>query len=776
MNPVLKTFFVSSNKTLTEIIKKSPNPDRYPLLQSTMHLLDSNIKKNDSLQEAGQVKITPEDDPNLCIIFLSAWGRACLRVQQKDQALVLLRHASNLLTSQTPFEIRSHVLYLKALLALFDGNEMECESVLKDNLKHFTKTAPAWNFWYMQLAFFLANRGLANELLSNPPENVSEDSIQLRFAMAQYANAVETANISQMESFYQICLKYLNPEESNPFYLRNGPTLLKLLKRDFFHISDWPMWGIVILNLLQNKPLEALRFTRQMLAKKGQELRSPFEHHGFASFNLIRCELASGNADTALRLLSQKNDVGSRHYFDDFFFARISLLKGKKEDAARYFSQVVHSAEKYEAMGRLDFEIKLACELSPTDLMSLSRSLEKQSSIRKSAQDKKSITPIPSKNKDSIIPTIIGNSLAIRKVRETIHQIAPLNATTLIQGETGTGKELIARALHNESPRVKEPFVAINCGAIVETLLESELFGHEKGAFTGAEKSHRGLFLEAGKGTLFLDEIGDMPLRLQVALLRTLENSEVRPVGGTKTYKIECRIVAATNADLEKMCREKLFRNDLYFRLKRLLIKVPTLRERKEDIPELAQYFLNLGRPPETHAQLSDILQKTLSSYQWPGNVRELQNEIERMRLMNSDKIDYQIEDLDPSLFPQGLSFRNVEVSDPLLISKSSSDNRFDEKSSADSLLQERIHTLEKLVQSQKRNLRRLDQIKGLFRHFKKLTRLELVKTMQISKGTATRDLKQLCEERFVEKIKPTASSTSHYFVIKEDVEHHPLL
>jgi formate hydrogenlyase transcriptional activator len=227
---------------------------------------------------------------------------------------------------------------------------------------------------------------------------------------------------------------------------------------------------------------------------------------------------------------------------------------------------------------------------------------------------------------------IVGSSPALRAVLDQVRIVAPTGATVLIGGETGTGKELIARAIHVHSERRHRPFVKVNCAAIPAELLESELFGHERGAFTGALAQRIGRFEAAGGGTLFLDEIGDMPLHLQTKLLRVLQEQEFERVGGNRTIRVDVRIVAATNRDLKGMVEENKFRADLYYRLAVFPVTVPPLRERREDIPMLARYFVqkhagHMGRNIESipaHAM------ETLTNYDWPGNVRELQNVIER--------------------------------------------------------------------------------------------------------------------------------------------------
>lgn len=227
---------------------------------------------------------------------------------------------------------------------------------------------------------------------------------------------------------------------------------------------------------------------------------------------------------------------------------------------------------------------------------------------------------------------ILGRSSAFLKIIHQVNQIAPLKSTVLITGESGVGKELIAEAIHYGSPRRDKPLVKVNCAALPETLIESELFGHEKGAFTGAIQQRKGRFELADTGTIFLDEVAEMPLSTQVKLLRVLQEGEFERVGGTKTLKVDVRVVTATNQDLEKMVAAGTFRKDLFYRLNVIHLQVPPLRERREDIPLLAQYFLDKfclenNRPP---MGFSPAALQALKNYSWPGNVRELENVVER--------------------------------------------------------------------------------------------------------------------------------------------------
>jgi two-component system response regulator PilR (NtrC family) len=230
------------------------------------------------------------------------------------------------------------------------------------------------------------------------------------------------------------------------------------------------------------------------------------------------------------------------------------------------------------------------------------------------------------------LDNIIGASPAMEKLKHTIRTVASTQSTVLIYGESGTGKELVARAVHSCSPRATEPFVSINCGAFPETLLESELFGYVKGAFTGANQNKRGLFEVADAGTIFLDEIGEMTLTMQVKLLRVLQERCVRPVGGTDEIAIDVRVIAATNRDLEKQVAENTFREDLYYRLNVIPVTVPPLRDRREDVALLVNHFLRKYAPAAGKgiARVNPASLALLGNYDWPGNVRQLENTIER--------------------------------------------------------------------------------------------------------------------------------------------------
>ncbi|MFN7825743.1 MAG: sigma-54-dependent transcriptional regulator [Pseudobdellovibrionaceae bacterium] len=262
--------------------------------------------------------------------------------------------------------------------------------------------------------------------------------------------------------------------------------------------------------------------------------------------------------------------------------------------------------------------------------------------VKKSLEAREMVSSLALSNPifdDDVDSEFVGSSQKMKDVFGLIYKLCKVDTTVLIRGENGTGKELVAKAIHFNSPKKSGPFIAVNCGAIPETLMESEFFGHEKGAFTGASERKIGKFQVANNGTLFLDEIGELPLEMQVKLLRVLQEKKFTPVGSNREVKTNARIVAATNRNLEKMIEEEIFREDLFYRLNVMPIFLPPLRERKDDIPLLAQHFIKKHTKnfPESQIHsLHPLTTEALKSYRWPGNIRELENTIERAFIVES--------------------------------------------------------------------------------------------------------------------------------------------
>lgn len=289
---------------------------------------------------------------------------------------------------------------------------------------------------------------------------------------------------------------------------------------------------------------------------------------------------------------------------------------------------------------------------------------------------------------------ILGQSVAVSNLINLIKKVAVTKTNVLVIGESGTGKELVARMIHEQSPMKDKSFVAINCGAIPENLIESELFGHAKGSFTGAVKDKAGLFEVATGGTLFLDEIGELPLSMQVKLLRALQEKTIRRVGANEDIKVDARVVAATNRDLEAAIAKGTFREDLYYRLNVILIKTPPLRDRTEDLELLTDHFIQqfANRQKRTALKVSDRIRYLFKNYPWPGNIRELENVIERLvTLATGDEVSDAnlpvaflpyIKDLDS----KGMKVSTTSVGNVLSVSSSSDQSRLDAKSHDEAL------------------------------------------------------------------------------------------
>jgi two-component system response regulator AtoC len=308
------------------------------------------------------------------------------------------------------------------------------------------------------------------------------------------------------------------------------------------------------------------------------------------------------------------------------------------------FSSVDTAIEAMKA-GAIDYMIK------PLRQEELVQRLEQIGEMRGLKGENEALRKLVVGRRDDHCPAV---SQSMKALDRLVAKVAPTDSTVLITGESGTGKGVTARSIHQQSQRTGKPFIPVNCGAIPENLLESEFFGHTKGAFTGADRARKGLFLEADKGTIFLDEIGELPLELQVKLLHVLEAREIRPLGSEQTRKVDVRIVAATNRDLKEMVAGGRFREDLYFRLSGFHVTVPPLRERREDIPALIKYLLTrgaerfgVGGKLSIEPEAEDIL----IAYPWPGNVRELENVLQRATIL-ADEGRITVADLPPHITP----------------------------------------------------------------------------------------------------------------------------
>jgi len=684
-------------------------------------------------------------DPDLFLLFIASWANYSVQTGRHTEAEALFHRGRQLLNDETPPEIKASLLSIKGLLGSTQGDKVFCEANFQKILELLPKDSPRriTHMWHYVWLLVQQGRGkdarASMEWLAAQHKDVAQFE---KMDIMEFVNAVETGQWKDAFARLQKLEQQQHQYQKVSVVARRFEmlkTLLELVRprdTDRPTLHDMPAWAGAAECLLARRPHEALRLAR--LA----EMKNPcaITGIGFESFTLLRAELAAGNKEAAKRLMEMRVGKGNKHFLDDFFLARIARLSGQREKSRKHFCEVAKTVKHYHAFARLNLELSLACEIPPLQIAKIVMDADLQG-LKDTDNDKAISVDVPGASEALCgIDRLVGKSPAMAVVREMIVKLAPLDVPVLITGETGTGKELAARAIHESGNRRNKPFLAINCGAIAESLLESELFGHERGAFTSADVAHKGLFQEAGKGTLFLDEIGEISPRLQVALLRVFETNEIRPVGANRIRRIHCRIITATNAELDLLVKEGRFRKDLLFRLKRLEIQLPLLRDRPEDIALLADFFLNLDRK-SARAKISGPLQDAFMQHQWPGNVRELRYLIERMHLLNSDKLSYTLQDV-------GMSFASSYPS-------------------GESMSDQKTGDVDAFLQCAPSSMRRQDRLKELFKKHHKLTRSEITKILGISTSTAGRDLKKLLAEDFIEKVAPTSAPRTHYFVFK---------
>ena len=766
----------------------SPQPDLNRAIRMIQECLLGKRLARDAIKAAEN--ISPKGaDPELMLLMLAGWSELYIRINRLSEAEAVLQRAKSIDSEHIHPAIRATILLSKSLIINSHGNKTDCEKSLREIIELVPEHSPRRKFYIWELALFLAQQGRgidSKTQLKNLTWQCNDNFPIGKIIMIQFVNAVESGNIQDASSLLpEIATNSRLKLDLTRIPILGYKALLKLMHtsstgkhpvmEEINTTNKQYDWSDIIKCLLLKRTDDALQLARLTAkANLNHILGDTFD-----AFCLIRAELAAGNSEAARHLMEIRHNRGNTHYLDDFFLTRAEILEENPKLAAVRFASLLQAVESNQATGRLDFEMQLACELSHGTIISLTQKASKIISKKNAPKTHKS--PLKAKiplNSKKVAPklhgltTVIGNSSAMKEIRDTIQKFANLDATILITGETGSGKEVIARAIHATSNSSKAPFIAVNCSSITETLLESELFGYERGAFTGADKTTKGLFESAGNGIIFLDEIGDISPRLQVALLRVLETGEIRGVGSSNTYQAKCRIIAATNVNLTQLTKAGGFRQDLLFRLERLLIHLPPLRERPDDILQLSRHFLDIGRKTGAHATLTEDLKKALKQYNWPGSVREIKNVIERMRLMHSDKLFYNINDLDikfktltppqlivepvppqPTVAPAPTIAQPPTITQPVVAQQEPLSHAH----------------IEEMLLGGRSPVRRQDRLRELFTKYGKLTRSEIIRIMAISPNTATKDLKVLIAENHIERIEPSASTRSHYFVKKEE-------
>ena len=782
LNPIVDRY-VTTDLPLLDIARLAPTR-QHPLVKAlvlTQECLTGSRLARDAISASEAVPLKGSD-PELMTLLLASWAELCIRIGRPSDSEALLHRARGLINEASHPAIRAYVLFADALLVNSRGNRAQCETILREILALVPEPSPRRKFYVWELALFLAQQGRGDECkeeIRSLTWQCNERFQVTRILMVQFVNAVETGNVQDASMLQPQIATAAQPLRTLTRIPLGGYQALLKMMHDAVEGRGHPLpvggstagkrpeWVEIAHLLLNRDPTRALALAKEQTKHNLDYLLGS----AFDAFGLIRAELSAQHGAAARHLIKLRHSRDNTHYLDDFFLARVERLEGNQTLAAQCFGRALAAIDQREARGRLDFELTLSCEMSQGDIVALTQTAGRQAA-KKQARVAKKAASRPDEGAEAQgsrrgdqqqreLAVIIGRSDSTKQMRETIRRFADLDAPVLITGETGTGKEVVARALHAASKRHNAPFVAVNCSAITETLLESELFGYERGAFTGAERTTEGLFESAGTGVIFLDEIGDISPRLQMSLLRVLETGEIRGVGSNRPTTTTCRVIAATNAELSQRTEDGAFRRDLLFRLQRLLLHIPPLRERRDDIPPLVRHFLDQGRKIGTHAKLSADIAKAFRHYDWPGNVRELKNVIERMRMMHSDRLTYAIEDLDlklqPPPAPQPVTTERAQNSSSPLPPSSPPVLQSSSPPPA---------SIDSLLRGGRSPLRRLDRLRELFTTYGKLTRREIIQVSGVSPNTATKDLKMLCEEGFIERIEPSASTRSHYFQV----------
>lgn len=703
-----------------------------------LNLISSTSNKEEIekvLKEAEKLDLL-DFNPYAKAIFYMSWLSASIHLKLKDQAQLIKEKAIRILPQNSP------PIFLSSFEIMGTFLKVNKESAIQkfiDEYEKYKGTSKRYKRYFNLYLNHKCSQGLAFSKDANEDYlNKYKNEIQAEhFLYYTYQNDVVLCNINEIQKYY--------PKVENISILG-----LSHFFYNFFKTGEIKKSFLVERDQLNGKLLQ-LTYINQLIMKKDiAKANAEFNKElcdsmwelevNFLHYTQIRLELINRNVEAALQLLKEKINLGLVHFLDNFFLARVELLRGNQEKANAFFKKLMIGVERHYAANLLNFELNMALEMKPSEVFDFAKNI----SI---ADNKKEIEErFVSTEEKCGNNRLIGVSDYIHSLKSTIRNFCNAEMPILILGETGVGKEVVAHAIHEESTRKNKPFIAINCGAIAESLLQSELFGHMEGAYTGASKNHQGIFMEAGGGTVFLDEIGDISPALQIALLRVLENNEIRPVGGSKILPIQCQILAATNVNLESLVENKLFRKDLYYRLNRLTISILPLRERQPDIIPLANYFLKPYRNTFEAPLLSEDLKNALINFSWPGNIRQLKNEILKMDLLQSRKAFYELKDCD--LFNQEIK-ESDEKFKPINISRNNSKNILLNKTSA-------------------RHRRMV--IKNLFQEHGELSRKEISELLQISLPTITTDLKNLIIDKSIFKIEPNKSPRTHYFVLNKTI------
>ncbi len=751
-HPVVEVF-AGSDRLLIDVLRDMPEP-REPLVATMLTMAEAayRLRPRDEALRLAEAAGTAGADPDLLILFYWTWAQIQPERHYTAQSLLYDR-AEGLITGSTPPELKALVKQGRIGILYHTGRKDEALELRRELLSMVPRTSGSYAAFFRDCALMLAYAGYGAEVEEEVRGLAARSpGMRDRCALFFLVHYIETGRLQEADTAPEAVIggEFYRKVSTHADETRMVLDALLGRRRD-----DYKPWALALVELLAGRGEKALALAREQAKDQADFLYGYF----LDAFNMIRAELATGQAAAARRLIRLRREMGNTHYLDDFFLARADLIEGRDDDAGRRFAAAYRACERYRALPRLELEMRMACEMSPAAAMRLTREALGAGAARTaaSAAPAPPEPPAPSRTPDP--PTsagpdargaerLLGSSPAMRELRRLVAQVAASDVPVLVTGETGSGKDVVARAIHEAGPRAELPFIAVNCAAITGTLLESELFGYERGAFSGAEKAHQGIFETAGRGTVFLDEIGDVSPQMQAALLRVLETGEIRPVGSARQRRVECRVVAATNAPLEKLVEEERFRKDLFFRLRRLEVQVPPLREHAGDVPALAAHFLARGRAAGEVPVMTRELCELLAAYPWPGNIRELLNEIERMRLMNSDCLAYGREHASPAILA---GVRAAAGAGP-------------GTRSAPPAQSAPTAGAERELLRGRSPMRHVEELRRLFERHGKLTRAEVAATLGVAVNTATKYLQRLVAEGTVRRVEPTASPRTHYF------------
>jgi transcriptional regulator with PAS, ATPase and Fis domain len=772
IHPIIREF-INTSDALSSIVENHYNKNDYLEVVFFKVWQAKRMTKEIDPQiyfEIDQAILKGHADPRVYFLFISNMIIfTCTHRQLERAKAIHLIGTSILQDNFTPAE-QAYFILSTAILRNNESNQADSFRYMKEAMSLVDRKHPRYISISGNVASLLSINGRLNELDQEDLDliNANNDSLHriYSFAGLKLTNIIFTGNYQDGFRLLEEYKNQLNNDNDYLELLKTKDNVLKILSGDFdeknYQENAFKIYANICHHLLMGDMKEALK-NHQLLSETGSRENVPVQYIPYIPFEryvLLHIELNLKNKGKAKLILQDLKKYATFDYMIDFFLARLQLLELNREGAYKTFDRLINNVNRFGATNRLAFELQFAKEIKASDVLLLTNGLRDKNGEKVQINFE---VELEVNNKiEKGLKLIVGKSAAILNVKELVKKFAEIKEPILITGETGTGKELVSRAIHDEGPYPNEPFLAINCGALTDSLLQSEFFGYEAGAFTGAQKERKGIFEAAGKGTVFLDEFGDISQKLQVSLLRVLEAKEIRMIGGTKTRQIECKIVIATNIDLHLAVEEKKFREDLYFRLTRFDIKIPSLRERIEDIPILIDHFLKDNDKFNLKNQkISKNLLDILIDYRWPGNIRELKNEIERLKILHSEKEILNIEDFDFSrlqnitLPKREIKTEKIEASPPK------------PKINDQNLVFDHNEIL-KMVQAGTKAEIRQKVIKELFQTYKKFTRSQIIKITSISPVTVTKELQNLCNKGFIKKITPTKSVKSYYFVLVE--------